>query len=64
MANKKKAIKQPRASENAASQMEKITQRAYELYQQRGCEHGHDFEDWLKAEAEVTAFNATPKKDS
>jgi len=24
---------------------------AHALYAQRGCEHGHDMEDWLKAEA-------------
>jgi hypothetical protein len=28
--------------------------RAYELYEQRGREQGHDFEDWLRAEKEVT----------
>lgn len=27
--------------------------RAYELYLQRGCKHGHDFEDWLRAESEI-----------
>ncbi|HLI62466.1 MAG TPA: DUF2934 domain-containing protein [Terriglobales bacterium] len=32
---------------------ELIRKRAYEFYEQRGCEHGHDLEDWLKAEAEV-----------
>ncbi len=30
-----------------------IRVRAYRLYEQRGCEHGHDLEDWLQAEAEV-----------
>ena len=30
-----------------------IRVRAYHLYEQRGCEHGHDLEDWLQAEAEV-----------
>ena len=32
---------------------ELIRVRAYQLYEKRGCEHGHDFEDWLEAEAEV-----------
>ena len=27
--------------------------RAYELFERRGYEHGHDLEDWLQAEAEV-----------
>lgn len=32
---------------------QKIRQRAYELYEGRGCEEGHELEDWLKAESEV-----------
>ena len=24
--------------------------KAYELHQQRGCQHGHDLDDWLEAE--------------
>jgi hypothetical protein len=32
---------------------EAIRARAYELYAQRGYEHGRDFEDWVRAEAEV-----------
>ena len=27
--------------------------RAYRLYEERGCEHGYDLEDWLQAEAEI-----------
>jgi hypothetical protein len=30
-----------------------IRQRAYELYEERGCQHGFDWEDWIRAEAEV-----------
>ncbi len=30
-----------------------IEQRAYELYELRGKEDGHDLEDWLQAETEV-----------
>ena len=30
-----------------------IRQRAYHLFEQRGCEDGHDLEDWLQAEAEI-----------
>jgi len=33
---------------------EKICRRAYELFEQRGRIHGHDLDDWLKAEAEIT----------
>jgi DUF2934 family protein len=32
---------------------EAIATRAYELFLARGCEHGHDLEDWLTAEDEL-----------
>ena len=32
---------------------ELIRVRAYHFYEQRGCEDGHDLEDWLQAEAEI-----------
>ena len=38
-----------------------IEQRAYELFLERGCEHGRDVEDWLEAErelAELAEFRA------
>ena len=28
---------------------EQVRRRAYELYEQRRGEHGHDLEDWLQA---------------
>ena len=31
-----------------------IRQRAYELYEARGRENGHEEEDWLRAEEEIT----------
>ena len=33
---------------------EQIRTRAYELYEARGREEGHDLENWLEAEAEIT----------
>jgi Protein of unknown function (DUF2934) len=33
---------------------EEIRRYAYELYEDRGREHGHDLDDWVRAEAEVT----------
>src|SRR5271157_2821974 len=33
---------------------ELIRVRAYHIYEERGCEHGHHLEDWLQAEAEIT----------
>ena len=33
---------------------EQIRCRAYELYEERGRKGGHEIEDWLRAEGEVT----------
>lgn len=33
---------------------EELEKRAYELYLQRGAEHGHDEEDWQLAEAQLS----------
>ena len=32
---------------------EEIAHRAYEVFEQRGREHGHDVDDWLQAEREL-----------
>jgi HSP20 family molecular chaperone IbpA len=37
-----------------AALLEAIAQRAYELYEQRGGQHGYHLEDWLQAEREMT----------
>jgi Protein of unknown function (DUF2934) len=45
-----------------------IAERAHELFLLRGCEHGHDLDDWLTAEFEITkkkpakARVVTPKR--
>jgi predicted small metal-binding protein len=40
--------------EAASPELEaKIRVRAYELYEQRGRQDGHDLEDWFQAEAEL-----------
>ncbi len=44
-------------SQNTAAtlivELDKIAERAYELWQLRGCTHGFDREDWLQAEQEL-----------
>jgi HSP20 family molecular chaperone IbpA len=32
---------------------ESITRRAYELFEARGFKHGHDSEDWMRAQSEI-----------
>jgi hypothetical protein len=43
----------PPVTEHAAVSDSEIARRAYELYLARGCEHGHDVEDWFQAEREL-----------
>jgi hypothetical protein len=37
---------------------ELIRSRAYQLFEQRGRNHGADMEDWLRAEVEITSSKA------
>jgi Protein of unknown function (DUF2934) len=41
----------------AASEQE-IRRRAYEIYLERGAQPGHELEDWLRAERELTAIQS------
>ena len=36
-----------------------IRERAFRLFEERGREDGHDTEDWLRAEAELTGTAGT-----
>ncbi|MBD3419314.1 MAG: DUF2934 domain-containing protein [Chitinivibrionales bacterium] len=40
---------------------EKIAERAYELYLQRGGKGGNDLQDWLQAEHEIAGNKNSPK---
>jgi Protein of unknown function (DUF2934) len=41
-------------TESIIDLQEQIRRRAYELYEQRGRDDGHELDDWLHAESEVT----------
>lgn len=47
--DKKKAVK----AASSAGENEEIAKLAYKFFSDRGGEHGHDQEDWLRAEAVV-----------
>ena len=36
-------------------QVSDIARRAYDLYQARGCQPGHDVDDWMQAERDLRA---------
>jgi len=53
LVEKVKRISKKRSSEMTTSDAhldERIQKKAYEFFEQRGCIHGYDMEDWLRAE--------------
>jgi hypothetical protein len=53
------AVKGTRAATGAHPNLEEeIRRHAYELYEERGREDGHDLDDWFRAEAEISAKNS------
>jgi len=42
-----------RAARGPIDLSELIGKRAYSLFEQRGCIHGHELEDWLEAERQI-----------
>ena len=40
-----------------------IRERAHQLFEQRGFEHGHDVDDWLQAEAEIASKKRPDRAD-
>jgi hypothetical protein len=50
------------SAEGDANQ-EKIALRAYEFYQARGGEAGHELEDWLNAEQELNKESQLPRRE-
>ena len=53
----KDAMKKPPATvtDDPQDLKSQIRQRAFELYQERGREDGHELDDWLLAEEEITS---------
>jgi len=42
---------------------EYIRLRAYQIYEQRGRQNGHDVDDWLQAEAEILGKKPNASED-
>lgn len=54
-------VKAENQTEPSPEMLEQIRVRAHELFEKRGREEGHDLDDWLQAEAEVTQQSAKTK---
>ncbi len=59
-ARAKTARSEPEAG--TAASLDAIADRAFHYYAARGGEHGHDLEDWLRAERELTTAAAPARK--
>jgi hypothetical protein len=46
---------EPEVTESGIDLQEQVRCRAYELFEKRGKEDGHDINDWVQAESELTA---------
>jgi hypothetical protein len=53
--------KKPTALNESEELKGKIRQRAYQLYEERLWEDGHELEDWLRAEEEIMEREVRPK---
>ena len=54
------AVSTARPEEGSLELTEQLIRiRAYRFFEERGSEHGHDLEDWLRAKAEV--FGRKPR---
>lgn len=54
MIKETKSFENPRTTTTTPND-EEIRIRAYELYEQRGREPGHELDDWVSAEQELSA---------
>jgi hypothetical protein len=53
--------KSPTAVNESQELKEKVRRRAYQLYEERLWEDGHELEDWLRAEEEILEQEVRPK---
>ena len=63
MSKRKKEVQQLSDAGSLEVTEEIIRKRAYQLFEQRGYEPGHELDDWLQAEAEVMGKKPSPRAD-
>jgi hypothetical protein len=51
----------PVSTGNGHSRLRRIAERAHQLYEARGAQHGRSLEDWLQAEREIDAEFDSPR---
>lgn len=63
MSKQRKEVSQVPSEGSLELTEEIIRKRAYQLFEERGYEHGHDIDDWFQAEAEVTGKKNAARAD-
>jgi hypothetical protein len=58
LAQAKPAPQTNQITQSTSEIQEQIRRRAYELYEQRGRDDGHELDDWLLAESELAQQKA------
>jgi len=58
LAQAKPAPQTNQITQSTSELQEQIRRRAYELYEQRGRDDGHELDDWLRAESELAQQKA------
>ncbi len=58
LARAKPAPQTNQITQSTSELQEQIRRRAYELYEQRGRDDGHELDDWLLAESELAQQKA------
>ena len=59
-AQSRKSSPEAKHLDSPSNVREELCRRAYQLYEQRGREDGHDLEDWLQSESEVVTKRRAP----
>jgi hypothetical protein len=62
--NANSKAKRMNSDDLSQERLERIRQRAYQLYEAGGREEGHDIDHWLQAEAEFSELMARPTDES
>jgi hypothetical protein len=55
---REKTVRKKETRALAVGAQSDIAARAYELFVQRGCQHGRDWDDWLAAERELAGVES------
>ena len=62
LANRSMSTALARRTSSEKPHPDEVALRAYELFQKRGAQHGHDREDWFEAELQLVRERGTQRE--